>query len=458
MHYKLLVTWKEQLQKRLKDDYEEDGRLAEEISERIKNANTLEEESDLTKEHEEFLQRTIQKLNAKRDKEEAEKVEEKLSRERIIHSKLKEIQDEYEKHIKTQRDLIAVRKAKIQKDLRNQRLDNIIKKASETLQKEQLYFGINKIIEDQHLKDVSDLLQDHFRQTAIALKEGTVEIFNQKLEEIEQIENEFATKYSKAKEKLNKSKIKRGQEKLKDLELKYIEKLSNLENNIAQRTENVHREELVKVKEDQFEEKSRLIKKYVNEEAVEEVLKEENEHMVIELDIYRARLQDDNRRDIDRMKKEQEQIEIINKENQEKLMIIDSQAKRLLDKQKDRTRERRKKTKEELDNLKIEHEKKLSKKGISEESKKLMIEQYEASLRTLNEGMDKERIRQTQMLQRKLELKTKERQYLKVQRNIDLILYKQHQKEHQLDYKITKNLTKDETNDEKIVVVDSFQT
>ena len=436
------------LEVKLRKQFYESEKKRQALKDKVKITKDVEEQERLIKEIREFEQMMGIKLNAERDKL-LSSIQDRLSaRKQKRRTKEGEIIDKFEGEITRGRLESNLKEMNLKSKLREERLHRLIGATIEQLSSEEVPFAIDKIIEEEHITELSDHLQTQFQQKAELLKVQINNLLNQKLSELGELKEGFEVKYKRQKLMLDTGiigavendrkmvDIKRLEtDKLRDMELRYTEKQNQMEEQIIKNMENMHAKQLIKLKQDQYAQKRDLLKQYVGDDLLERALAGEQLWMEGEINKYKLKLQSDNTDKLREINSRKLKINDILLNNQEKIAKLDIQAKKLLEEQENRDRKRREKLKHDIEGLRNNHETELLSKVITEEEKIILIEQHNKDLKKLGEAMDKERERQAAMLKRKLEDKLRESDSLKRIKDQQLAMYRQDRKTN-LDSKV----------------------
>ena len=428
---------KRELEEKLKKEYEDARDKREFMKEQLANATDPKDKEELMKQIREFEKMTTSKLNAERDKQMASLQARLRGRRKHKETKVDEIKLEYEGKLKEIEESTDSQESELRKKIRNERLIRLIEASCDALSPEELPFAIDKIIEDQHMQDLAELLQTQFQKKAQLLKEKMSKLLDAKLKAIGELKEGFNDQYKRLATDLERKIIGQAEyerkmvdikgkenDKMRDIELKFVEQQNAIEENMVKQTEKKHGEDLITMKEEQFGEKKRLLKKYVGDDLLEKALAGEDEWMKLEMEKYKAQVTSANREQMDDIENRKKMMDDMSKKNLDKITQLDYQTKKLMDDQTEREKMRMEKQKADMEKMKRAQEAELRQQGISEEQKKLLMEQHLENLKNLTETLDQERDRQTAMLNRKLEDKLKQGQILKYEKDQHLAMYK----------------------------------
>ena len=439
---------KMEFEEKIKNDIVESRAKREVLKAKWKAATSQKDKDKLQEQITNFERLIKDQLNAERDKQTSSIQDRLKARKKNKKKHIEELNNEFEAKA-TEKENDIVERGKILKEkIRNERLIRLIESAVKTFSHEELPFAIDKIIEEQHIKDIVNLTQQQFKFKAKILKDAVMTLLQQKLDALDQLKEGFDEQYQYLKLQLDRKELTppgydrklvdltgKENDRLRDLELEYVQKQNIMEENMIRTTEKKHCEELIKVKEDQFSEKKRLLHEYVGDELLEGALAGETVWMEQEMEKYQAHMRNENKKQLEEIENRKKLMDSISMANDIKITELNYQTRRLMEDQEEREKIRNDKQKKDMEKMKVMQEAELRQQGISAKQKSILMEQHLNSLNELTEILNAERLRQATMLKRKLEDKLKQGQILKHEKDQQLALYKKH-KSTKLDMRL----------------------
>ena len=443
-----IIKEKVGLEQKLRSRFHEAEKERQGLKNQLRETEEDDERDYLLKSIRDYENITTARLNAERDKLVSSIQERQAGRRKKIRGNEKEIIDKFEGEIKAGQLETTQLEKKLKTKLRQERLHRLIKITIEQMNPDEVPFALDKIIEELHIDELSDLLQDQFKEKAKELKYEIKSILGDKLIELGEIKDIYEVQYKKLKGLLDERAIHqieydrrmveiKGKEndKIRDMNLKYTEKQNSKEEEMIENMEQMHGEQLIKLKEDQYTQKKDLLRKYVGDDLLEKALAGEEDWMEKQISKYRFQLRAKNSEKLSEIEERKMKISEISTRNHDKILHLESQTKKLMDEQEEREIRRKEKQDWEIEEMKSQHERELLSQGITDEQKKLMLEQHAHDLKVLSDAMDLERERQGAMLRRKLEGKLRESESLKRVKDQQLAVYNR-DKKAQLDLKV----------------------
>ena len=439
---------KRDLETKLKTQFFEAEQKRQELRGNLIIAVNEEEKQRFLKEITEFEELTTAKLNAERDKQLSSIQEKVAARKKAKRDKEEEINIKYEEILIGDEIETKEREQELKRKLREERMHRLIKATLDNMDLEEVPFAIDKIIEEQHVEELSDLLQDQFQHKAKELKHQVKLLLAQKLNELADLKEGFDIQYKRLLGMLEGEAIhqmdynakvvdvkQKEADKIRDLDLRFAELQNDIEERMIRTLEHTHGEQLIILKQEQYDQKKALLKQYVGDDVLEKALAGDDEWMNSEISKYKLNLQSLNAEKLNEIEKRKEKVNLIMANNTEKITQLDYQAKKLLEEQAEREKSRKERQYAELEDMRAKHEHDILLQGISKQQKKMLIDQHNYDIRILSETMDKERERQSEMVKRKLADKYRESERLKKVKDQQIALYKK-EKKAQLDMKV----------------------
>ena len=415
----------------------------------IASASTDDEKNTLLKkllELEENLTLKLKKESEKQNNHIKEKLAERRRKKQEQSSAIKEKYNstrkaEHEKHREIEK--------RIKDKMYTEKLESIIERIQNDLPQDQLPFALEKLIHDKHINELSDLLTTQLEQKAMALQHFTQTQFDKKLNALTLLKQDMNNANNNLTLSLKNHEITQQQyqrklleleqkekDKSKKLELLYFEEEAELEEKLSSQFEKSEAEELVQLKKNQLEEKMQIIDKYIPPNLQKEILLDDNEWLHREIANYREELEEVNSSKLEELEKEKDKILKLAEENEEEMKALDEQTHKLQEKLEEQNRRREEQQRIQLEKDVKGKEKELERKGITEEEKNKLLAEHMLELNALILEMDKERERQTGLMQEKLQAKLKEKELMRILKQQKLDIYKKEQ-QSKLDQKVS---------------------
>ena len=137
-------------------------------------------------------------MNAERDKQTLS-LDRLRAKKKNKQKQIEEVNNEFEAKVTEKKNEIVEREKILKEKIRKERFIRLIEFAVKTLSHEELSFAIDKIIKEQHIKDIVDLTQQQFKFKAKILKDAVTTILQQKLDTLDQIKEGFDEQYKSQK-------------------------------------------------------------------------------------------------------------------------------------------------------------------------------------------------------------------------------------------------------------------
>ena len=329
---------------------------------------------------------------------------------------------------------------KTRKEIREERFKRTMEELKSRMSNEELPIAIEKLIESKHMDELSDLLSTQYREKANTLSGRLSNLIEEKLVEMHKVKEEMEQQYSKLQEGLDSNVItpsdyerrmkdlqERENDKLRDIELIYIQKENDLQQGVCGELCAKNEEELLKLREIQFVEKNSIMSELgKTNQYARGLLNGDPQHlMALELNEYKKQLNEEKERRMKEFEARGQRLHAIAIENQGKIKLFNEETQRFLDELARREKEKLEKKKKELEETRRRQEQDLNNKtGITEAEKQKMLEDYNNELDALMKAMNAEQKRQSDQMMQRLQDRWSEKEKLKGQKQLQLLLYK----------------------------------
>lgn len=409
-------------------------------------------EDDAKRQDADFTARLAERRKAKQQKE-AAVLKESLSKRLALQGQHKEAE------------------TAVERQNREERFKRTAAELTSRLSDEELPIALDKLIEAKHMEALSDLLSTQFREKARVHSEKMGELIEAKLQEMQAIKEELEQQYQRLKAGADKEEISQGDyqrrfrelqeresDKLRDIELKYIELGNELEQRICEEQGCKNQDQLLALREEQFLEKKEIMGNLAKSNRYARALMGEDSSNTLadELQEYRRQLDEEKQRKMKELDDRRQRLQAIAVENEAQVQLFNEETQKLLDTLALREREKVTKKKEELEEAKRRRQSAITlDPRLNDEEKRKLMEDYNTDIETLIKTMEAEQKRQNERMMKKLEAKLREKEKVKTQKQLQLILYNNEfaaKMESQLREKEIKLDTKVEAKDSKAKV------
>ena len=251
---------------------------------------------------------------------------------------------------------------------------------------------VERILQEKHDAQRNEKVAQQYREKTQAMKDTLQELQYSKQEEREDVVD----------------KVENGSippqlldEKLQEINEKYDRKQEDAQNDVSERMDSKHAEELLLLRRKQLSELHDMIEEFAPEDEVIRHETEKANREAGQLQEFQARLRKEKEERISKIKEERRKAEEeIRKKNEEQIQKLEEQMK-----EEQRRHEMKvKKQKEEMD-ARIEKERKQREEEsaqLDEHEKERIMKQFEEERKEEEQRKDKERQRQYEKMQRKL--------------------------------------------------------
>eukprot|EP01022_Parablepharisma_sp_SALTPOND_P023128 TRINITY_DN47_c0_g6_i1.p1 TRINITY_DN47_c0_g6~~TRINITY_DN47_c0_g6_i1.p1 ORF type:complete len:4331 (-),score=484.04 TRINITY_DN47_c0_g6_i1:2741-15733(-) len=326
---------------------------------------------------------------------------------------------------------------KMRADIREEQFKKSLEELKTRMSNEELPIAVEKLIEAKHMEELADLLGMQYKKKAKALSGKMGELIEQKLMEMHQVKENLEKEYSKLKEAKDAQQItaadyerrmkdinEREHDQLRNIELLYIQKGNELEQELCKELSEKNQEALLKLRESQLAEKNDYMADLAKTNHYARAMLSGDPRNLVseELDEYRRQLSEERERKLKELDARKRRLQEIALENEDKIKAFNDETKRLLDELSKREKDKMEKKKRELESIKRQQEDSL--KGISEAEKQKLLEDYNNELDNLMKAMEAEQRRQAEKMMKKLEERWGAKEKLKNQKQLQLIMYK----------------------------------
>eukprot|EP01022_Parablepharisma_sp_SALTPOND_P014589 TRINITY_DN199_c1_g1_i1.p1 TRINITY_DN199_c1_g1~~TRINITY_DN199_c1_g1_i1.p1 ORF type:complete len:4309 (-),score=431.50 TRINITY_DN199_c1_g1_i1:34-12960(-) len=468
----------------IKEDYEVQKRIitnaikkkSEDLQKQKEKYMKEIKEGLLTDEEENSLKAKIKAL----DDQLARRIGEEVSKqEQTFQQKLREKRKLKAQHEADVKETQANLKSRVEKEwlekeqalrtqIRKDRLSRLLEELKARTKGEELPIAVESVIESIHMEELTDLLGKQYREKAYALSESIGDLIQNKLIEINKVKEEMEQHFQKLKESLEKRQIShsdyerrlrdiqsRENDRLRDIELQYIQKQNDMERALCGNLAEKQEQELIQLREEQWKEKRKIISEialFVSgsnsgmQMHIQSILGGGDvDKGVREVDEYKEQLRQLREKRLAELDERRMRLQSIAIENEEAIKRFNEGTKQMLDQLSRREREREEKRKADIERLKKEQETKLKlQEGITEADKQKIMEEYNEALEKLTAQMDAEHKRQANKMMEKLEKRLKEKDRVKAQKQIQLATYKKEVSER-MEQQIKENQIKIDT-------------
>ena len=400
-----------------------------ELEDQLRNCTSDSERRRLLLEIADFEKNMAKKLMAEKDKQ-ALALQEKLKkRKKNRENRRTAIEDKFEQKIVVVDEQKKEEYKRATMHHNKEKLERLIANLKLCIFPHELPFAIEKLIDESQMGEVTDLLNEHFREKAEKLRKSLGKLFKDKSLAMNAVHNDIEETRIRLKEQLNSSQMDQDeyrlrmeglkgkeQDRLNDIELDFTQKQTEVEEEIGKSLDKKQGDELVNMKAEQYESKNELLKRYITDDLLQNILLGDEEEQKHEVDLYNEQLEAENEARAKEIEDKKQKLMDIVEDNEDQLRELDLQAKKLMEAQSLRDKKRdekfKKENQERLEAIKLEMEK----KGSTEKEKKAMMEEHMKEWDEMTKTMDRERDRQGQVLKQKLETKLRQKEVLKLEK------------------------------------------
>ncbi len=388
---------------------------------------------------------------------------------KIAERKRKRAAKEAELRAEKERELEELKKNNhreedaLKRRMDEQKLQKQIEKMKMMLTQDELPFAVERLIDEKHLNELSDLLRRQLHDKAMVLKDNMQKLLKAKAEAVQKVKEDMDSQLAQAKQLADKGLIKkeeymskledlkeRKEKALKDVEYDYAQKQNELEEQKLMEVEKANSEELVNLMKSQADEKQMYMQAFVSDEFLKKILSGDKVTMDKALADYEKEIMEAFAKRNREIEEKRKKIEEILLKDSDKIKELEAQAQKMLEEQELRDKVREEKNKKMIQEKLASKEEELQQKGITEEEKQKLLEEHQKDLDVLIGKMDEERARQRENIRGRIQDKLKQKEMLKKQREEQMALM-QKEEEKLLDAKV-KEIQKEkgiETEEEK---------
>ena len=337
-------------------------------------------------------------------------------------------------------DKYASEASNVRQETREEKFKRTMEELKARMSDEELPIAIEKLIEDKQMEELSELLAAQYKDRAKLVSERMGQLIEEKLMEMHGIKEQLEKEYSRIKEERDAKQIseadyerrmkevhEREHDQLRNIELAYIQKGNELEQELCKELSGKNEEALLKLRETQLAEKNaRLLELAKTNHFARGLLSGDPKNMASEeLEEYQKQLETDRNRKAKELEARKQRLQDIALENEGKVKEFNDETQRLLDELAQREKEKMDRKRKEVEEVKKSHESKLRmQEGITETDKQKIMEEYNQELSILMGTMEAEQKRQADRMMSKLEERWSSKEKIKNQRQLQLLMYK----------------------------------
>ncbi len=435
-----------------------------ELTAQVAKAGTPAEKKKLLEDYQQYkadveqqVQTEMTKQNSAFDEKIAERKRRRVAKEAEARAGQEKELDELRRG--NRREEAAVRRRQDEQKLQRQ-----IEKMKMMLTQDELPFAVERLVDDKHMAEFSEMLKRQLKDKADTLKNGMEKLLKLKAEALQRAKEGVDAQAVQAKKLYDKGvtkkedymakmeELKEQKEKaLKEVEFEYAQKQNELEEQKLMAIEKSNSEELVELLKSQATEKQMYMQAFVSDEFLKKVLAGDKATTDKEVATYEKDVMDSYKKRNQEIEAKRKKIEDILMGDNAKIKDLEAQAQKMLEDQQLRDKKREEKQKKALQEKLASKEEELSKqKGITEEEKRKLLDEHQKELAVLTDSMEKERARQRENIKGRIQEKLKQKELLKKQRDEQITII-QKEEEKLLDAKV-KEIQKEkgiETEEEK---------
>lgn len=406
-----------------------------ELNERLAKTSSASEKKALLEEFKQYQDAVAGEVRRELAKQNGLLADKVAERRRLREAK------EAEVRLRGQRELDALREQNrrdeedLKRSIDEQKLRRQIEIMQEKLMPDELPFAVERLVDEKHFEELSELLKRQFSDKARVLKESMQALVKEKADAMQKVNEEhelqtrnvkkFADKGLLSKEDYE-GKLKELEERrrnqTKEVEYNYAQKQSELEEQKLMQMERANSEEMMRLVQDQAARKLRCMDEFVGDLFVKKLLAGDERELDREMELYKQQIDsafEQRRFEIDEKRKKIEEM-LLNDDN--KIKELEMQAKKMLQEQEMKEKKHEEKKKKIMQEKMASKEEELKQKGITDEEKKRILEEHQKELDRLQSAMDKERARQRENQSSKIQDKLKHKEVLQRQRQEQLAL------------------------------------
>ena len=336
----------------------------------------------------------------------------------------------------------------LKRNINDQKLKRQIEVMQQKLIPEELPFAVKRLIDENQLEELSDLLKRQFNDKARILKENMQILIKEKTDAVEKVKEEQELQMNNAKKFADKglmskedyeAKLKELEEsknsKLKRIEYDYAQKQAELEEQKLMEIERANSDEMVEFMNDQAIRKQQYMDEFASNDFIKKLLAGDKEDIEKEMEEYKKEIEESFAQKRQMIDEKRKKIENILLNDDKKIQELEMKAKKLLKDQEKIDKKREEKNKKIIQDKLASKEEELKHTGITDEEKKKILEEHQKELDKLLAELEKERIRQRENSALKTQEKLKQKEELQKQREEQLALLRK-EEEKILDQKV----------------------
>lgn len=439
----------EEVKKMAEDADEKNKKLLKELEQKKSNYDLMISNSNSEKEREALIKKS-------REDEEAIKMKIKiesdkmllLTRERI--SERKAAKREKENQIKAQYDQ---QRDQLEKELADQQYNLDIQKAKETVEQglqiinnkfhsNEVPQAIDALLNYAHNQQLMVLLSHQMQEKESRLRKMIGKFINEKSIKMVKIKMDFDDTYKNLMKLRNEKdrplsqesydarimdiKIKES-EKMDDLEIQLVKAQGEEEEKLITEIEEVHNEQLIKLKEEFARERERLVRQASTDPYITAYYSGDQDYINRELQAYRNNLEAKLAAKTKEISEKKAKLKEISETTEVKLMLIEEAVNKKLDLYRAKEEEREEKRKREHELLTKEREEAIKKKYSDNEAKAKLMAEHQKELVAFEKATEEERKRHKEMLETLLQEKLKMKEKLRKEKEEQIALFKREQ-------------------------------
>ena len=318
--------------------------------------------------------------------------------------------------------------------IRTERYRRMMEELKPRMAEAELPVAIEKLIDQSHIEELSELLSRQYQEKSKALSRRMGDLIEEKLIQAHKIKEGLLSQLEKLKEAKDNGTLPpidyerrlkelqtRENDELRDLELSYITKQNDLEEQLYRAQSAKNEEELIRLKEQQQREKAAILQNLsLTNRHAQAMLS----NPAGEMEEYKKQLAEEHDKRLRDLEKKKQRLQTIAMENEDKIKAFNSETQKLVEEWNAKESERLMKRKHELEEARKRQEEELKgRSGLSEEERQRIMAEYNAELNALISAMENEQKRQAALTMDKLEKRTGDKEKLKLQKQIQLALY-----------------------------------
>ncbi len=337
-------------------------------------------------------------------------------------------------------DKYSKEEEQVRQETREEKFKRTLEELKSRMSNEELPIAVEKLIEDKHMEELSELLAAQYKDKAKLMSERMGQLIEEKLMEMHAAKEELEKEYGRIKEEKDAKQIseadydrrmkevhERENDQLRNIELAYIQKGNDLEQELCKELTSKNEDALLKLREKQLAEKNDYMQELAKtNHYARGLLSGDPKNMASEeLSEYKKQLDGDREKKIKDLETRKQRLQDIALENEGKIKEFNEETQHLLNELSAREKEKVERKRKEIEEVKKMQATKLRmQEGLTEADKEKIMAEYTQELATLTGAMESEQKRQSERMMKKLEERWGSKEKLKNQRELQLLMYK----------------------------------